>query len=83
MDFCQQNAKSILRGSPIDYIRTMELHGILFEDNCTSGAVSCAFTKFFIDHKEPLTALANYQSGRGWVLGELLTGHTFLVILPV
>lgn len=83
MTFCQQNAKSIVEGSPVNYIKNMELHGSLFEDGCTTGAVSSAFTKFYIDHKEPLAALAAYKSRGRWVLGELVEGHEFLIIVPV
>jgi len=54
----------------------------LFEDGCTTGTVSCVFTNFYVDHNEPLEALAAYNAGGHWVLGELLEGHEFLIILP-
>ncbi|THH15290.1 hypothetical protein EW146_g5154 [Bondarzewia mesenterica] len=82
MSFCQQNAKSILEASPVDYVSTMELRGSLFEDNSTSGAISSAFTNFYVDHQEPLEALAAYRARGKWLLGELLDGHEFLIILP-
>ena len=59
----------------------MELRGSLFEDECTTGAVSCVFTNFYVDHGEPLEALAVYKGTGRWVLGELLDGHEFLIIL--
>ena len=74
--------KSILEGSPVDYVRNMELRGSLFEEKCTSGAISCVFTSFYVDHKEPLEALATYKARGAWLLGELLNGHEFLIILP-
>ena len=61
----------------------MELRGSLFEDKCSSGAVSCVFTSFYVDHVEPLAALAAYKARGQWLLGELLDGHEFLIILPV
>jgi len=64
------------------YVKDMELHGSLFKDGCTTGTISCAFTNFYVDHNEPLEALAAYKAGKCWVLGELLEGHKFLIILP-
>jgi hypothetical protein len=83
LTFCQCNAKSILAVSPVAYVKDMELRGSLFEDGCTTGAVSCVFTNFYVNHNEPLEALAAYKAGGRWVLGELLEGHEFLIILPV
>lgn len=61
----------------------MELRGSLFEDKVTSGAVSSVFTSFYVDHTEPLAALAKYKARNQWLLGDLLEGHEFLIILPV
>lgn len=83
LDFCQQNARAILQASPISYIQNMALCGSLFEDNCTSGAISSLFTSFYVDHAEPLKALSAYQARGQWLLGELLDGHEFLIILPI
>jgi hypothetical protein len=83
LTFYQCNAKSILAVSPVAYVKDMELRGSLFEDGCTTGAVSCVFTNFYVNHNEPLEALAAYKAGGRWVLGELLEGHEFLIILPV
>lgn len=82
ISFCRQYAKSILQGSPVEYVREMSLRGSLFEDTCTSGAVSSVFTNFYVDHAEPLEALAVYKAREQWRLGELLDGHEFLIILP-
>ena len=61
----------------------MELRGSLFEDKVMSGAGSSVFTSFYVDHTEPLTALAKYKARNQWLLGDLLEGHEFFMILPV
>jgi len=81
--FISQHAKRILNDSPVPYIRNTELRGSLFEEECTSGAVSCAYTKFFVDHAEPLEALEAVRKSGRWPLGEPLEGHEFLVMIPV
>ena len=83
LTFCQQNAKAISEASPVGYVKSMELRGSLFQDRCTTGAVSSVFTNFYIDHDEPLEALAAYKTRGEWVLGDLLEGHEYLIILPV
>jgi len=39
-------------------------------------------SNIYIDHEEPLEALAAYKASAPWVLGELLDGHEYLLILP-
>jgi hypothetical protein len=80
--FCKLYARSILATSPVEYIKNMDLRGSLFDDDCSTGVVSSAFTSFYVDHNEPLEALKEYKRRGGWVLGELLDGHEFLIILP-
>ena len=66
--------------TPIEYLMNVRLVGSLFEDNDgTSGAISCAFTEFYVNHDEPLAALESFKEKRGWSP----EGHEFLVILPV
>ena len=48
-----------------------------------TGAVSCVYTEFYVDHAEPLEVLEVFKKARGWCLGELLNGHEFLLILPI
>lgn len=72
-----------MKKSPVKYLRDAKLCGSLFEENCTSGAISSVFTDFYVDHAEPLEALSLYTANRQWVLGELLDGHEFLIILPI
>jgi len=80
--FCKLYAPTILAKSPVEYIKDMSLCGSLFHDDCKNGAVSSVFTNFYIDHAEPLEALHKYNKGRGWVLGALVDGHEFFVLLP-
>jgi len=82
-NFIAQHAKEIFDVTPIEYLKDIKLRGELFEDNCTSGAVSCVNTEFYVDHAEPLDALGVYKQTTGWCLGELPDGHEFLIILPV
>jgi len=73
--------KSILAGSLV----VCQRYGAccsLFEDGWTTSTISCIFSNFYVDHNEPLKALAAYKAGRCWVPGELLEGHKFLIIFP-
>lgn len=72
-----------MEASPVGYVKSMELHGSLFQGECTTGAISSVFSNFYIDHSEPLEVLAAYKARGEWVLGDLLEGHEFLIILPV
>ncbi|KAJ7453084.1 hypothetical protein FB451DRAFT_1354284 [Mycena latifolia] len=60
-----------------------QLAGSAFDSECTSKAVSTVFTKFFVDHREPLETIAEFQRQYGdiWPLGELPEGHEFLIIV--
>jgi hypothetical protein len=46
-------------------------------------AISSVFTKFYVDHTEPLKVLAHYKNKGQWCLGELTDGHEFLTIFPI
>ena len=81
-NFIATNTAKVLETTPIDYLKNVKLAGLLFDDSCTTGAVSCVFTEFYVDHHEPLAALEIFKM-RKWCLGELPEGHEFLVILPV
>ena len=55
----------------------------MFEGTPEAGVVSCMYTEFFVDHREPLAALDVYKKkAGGWQLDELLDGHEYLVIVP-
>ena len=72
-----------MRASPISYVRGTKVCGSLFDPDDTSGMVSGVDTNFFVDHTEPLEALAWEREIMDWPLGELIGGHEFLFILEV
>lgn len=81
--FIRDNAEAIIKVSPISYIKDAELCGSLFDLEDTSGVISSVYTNFFVDHTEPLEALAWVREGLDWPLGELLDGHEFLLMTEV
>ena len=80
-DFIRDNAESIVKQSPIEYVRNAELRGKLFDPDNTSDVISSVCTNFFVDHAEPLEALDWVRQGLDWPLGELLEGHEFLYMI--
>ncbi|KAG1778111.1 hypothetical protein EV702DRAFT_1179095 [Suillus placidus] len=82
LDFIRVHANWILQSSPISYLNDAQLRGTLFEDNCDHGSILSVFTKFYVNHAEPLRVLASYQNKGQWCLGELADGHEFLAIFP-
>lgn len=74
-------AEEIMNASPISYVKDAKLRGSVFDPGDTSGLVSSVDTGFFVDHNEPLEALACVREVKEWPLGELLDGHEFLIIL--
>ena len=83
MDFIRGNAGGIMEESPISYVSDARLRGSLFDPQDTSDAISSVYTKFFVDHTEPLEALTWVREGLDWPFGELHDGHEFLFILAV
>lgn len=81
--FILDNAEAIMKASPIRYVKEAELHGSLFDREDTSGVISSVYTNFFVDHTEPLEALAWVREWLDWPLGELLDGYEFLLIMAV
>jgi len=77
----KDNAESIMKASPVGYVRDAKLRGRLFNPKDTSGLVSSVETGFFVDHEEPLEALAWVRESMDWPLGELFDGHEFILIL--
>ena len=67
--------------SPICYVKDAKLCGSVFDPGDTSGLVSSVNSGFFVDHHEPLEALAWVRQEMEWPLGELLDGHEFLLIV--
>ncbi|KAF2023975.1 hypothetical protein EK21DRAFT_79750 [Setomelanomma holmii] len=82
LDFIKDNAESIMKASPVDYVQNAKLRGSLFYPGDSSGLVSCVDTSFFVDHEEPLEALTWVKENMEWPLGELLDGHEFIMVLP-
>lgn len=68
-----------MKASPISYVRDSKLRGSLFGTQDPNGMVSCVDTGFFVDHTEPLEALASVQEDMNWPLGKLLDGHEFVL----
>ena len=79
--FIRDNAEAIMKVSPISYVKDAELRGSLFDPEATSGVISSVYTNFFVDHTEPLEALAWIREGLDWPLGELLDGYEFLLMI--
>ncbi|KAL8717315.1 MAG: hypothetical protein Q9225_005432 [Loekoesia sp. 1 TL-2023] len=81
LDFIKEHAEEIMRASPIRYVKDAQLRGSLFKPEDANGLVSSADTGFWVDHTEPLEALALARDRVGWPLGELHDGHEFLLVL--
>lgn len=81
LDFIRKHAEAIMKASPVSYISNARLHGSLFDPEDISGLVSAVFSDFFVDHTEPLEALAWVQEELDWKLGELHDGHEFILIV--
>ena len=83
LDFIKEYAEKIMKTSPIRYVKDAKLRGSLFKPEDTSGLVSSVETGFWVDHTEPLEALAWARDIVDWPLGELHDGHEFLLVLEV
>ena len=81
LDFIKEYAEKIMKTSPIRYVKDAKLRGSLFKSEDTSGLVSSVETGFWVDHTEPLEALAWARDLVDWPLGELHDGHEFLLVL--
>ena len=84
LDMTKNWAGAIMASCPVDYVKTAKLHGSLFQDGVVDGSVSTAFTNFYVDHGEPLEALAKVREANiAWPFGDLPDGHEFLVLVKV
>ena len=83
LGFIKEHAEKIMKASPIRYIKDAKLSGSLFNPEDASGLVSNVNTGFWVDHTEPLEALAWVRDMVDWPLGELHDGHEFLLVLEV
>ncbi|KAH9834044.1 uncharacterized protein C8Q71DRAFT_157604 [Rhodofomes roseus] len=61
LDFVRSRAREILSQTPVSYLRGAELHGSLFGGDHLPGAVCSIFTKFYVDHGEPLGVLQTFN----------------------
>ena len=80
LDFIREHLGSILRMSPIRYVREAKPRGSLFDAGDASGALSSADSNFYVNHDEPLEVLARVRESMDWPLGELLDGHEFVLL---
>ena len=83
LDFIKEHAEAIMKASPIRYVKDAKLCGSLFNPEDTSGLVSSVDTGFWVDHTEPLEALAWARDIVDWPLGELHDGHEILLVLEI
>lgn len=81
LDFIRDHAEGMMRTSPVNYVRDARLRGSLFKEDEVEGMISSVDTRFFVDHTEPLEALASAREYIDWPLGDLHDGHEFLLIV--
>lgn len=81
LSITKAHATDIMNSSLVGYVRTAKLCGALFEDDANNSTVSCAETQFFVDHTEPLEALAAVHKSISWPFYHLPEGHEFLVMI--
>lgn len=78
LDMVREHAAGIMAASPVTYVREAKLQGTLFGRDDAEG-ICCADTQFWVDHKEPLAALAAVKErGVAWPFGHLPDGCEFL-----
>ena len=81
LNFIREQAGSIMAVSPVAYVKDARLRGSLFDQGNASGLVSSVDSGFFVDHQEPLQALAWVQEAMDWPFGELHDGHEFVILI--
>ena len=80
LDMVQEHAAGIMAASPVSYVREAKLQGSLFGQDVAE--ICCADTQFWVDHTEPLAALAAVKErGVAWPFGDLPDGCEFLVLI--
>ncbi|KAF2183688.1 hypothetical protein K469DRAFT_727945 [Zopfia rhizophila CBS 207.26] len=71
LEMTKKYARDILQSAPISYVKNAILRGSLFEEGVENGTVSSAYTNFWVDHQEPLDALAVIrEQGINWPFGD-------------
>ncbi|KAI4593549.1 hypothetical protein KJ359_009235 [Pestalotiopsis sp. 9143b] len=84
LSMTREHAKAVMAASPVNYVKHAKPMGSLFrEGEDEDGAVCCADTAFWVDHAEPLAALAAVKERRDvrWPFGELPEGCEYLVLV--
>jgi len=83
LDYARQHAVGIVAASPISYVKNAKLCGKLFHPEDSTGLVCGVDSDFFVNHTEPLEALAWFKDMGEWPLGDLPDGHEFLLLFDV
>lgn len=81
LGFIRDHAESIMKSSPINYIRDAKLCRSLFNPKDSNGMVLSVDINFFINYTEPLEALVFVKEDMDWPLGELIDNYELLLIL--
>jgi hypothetical protein len=82
LEMVKVHARDIMESSPVEYVKKVRLRGSLFGEDQEESVVSCADTKFFVDHAEPLDALETVKRrGEDWPFGSLPEGCEFLALV--
>jgi hypothetical protein len=77
-----EQASGLMEFSPVEYVRSARLRGISSGHVNHEGSVCCADTGFWVDHTEPIAAVAEVvKQGTNWPFGELIDGCELLLIL--
>lgn len=63
--FMRDHAAGILSTTNVEYLKSAQLRGSLFQNDYSPGIVSSVFTEFYVDHGEPLAALQEYKDAYG------------------
>ncbi|PVI04393.1 hypothetical protein DM02DRAFT_586383 [Periconia macrospinosa] len=80
LNMVKEHAAGIMAASPVTYIKNAVLKGSVFGKG--DDTVCCADTGFWVDHTEPLQALATVKDrGVEWPFGDLSEGCEFLILV--
>jgi len=86
LKFIADHAEDLIRACNVPYLSHAQLVGSIFNTqpllavDINQQPVSLVKTDFFVDHKEILTLLKDIREK--WILGPLLDGYEFFVVLP-
>jgi GNAT superfamily N-acetyltransferase len=86
-DFIDDYGESLLKSSPIEYVRSAQLRRIPNHGDPDDHTEDTVNTSFFVDHSEQKAILETMDGSRtiagAWYWGELLEGHEhFMVVQP-